>query len=55
VLNLPTISPMFVNALLTQDSYMAGTILVFLTLILLIGNLLSDLALSWIDPRIRLD
>ncbi len=55
VLNLPTISPMFVQALLTQDSYMAGTILVFLTLILLIGNLLSDLALSWIDPRIRLD
>ncbi len=55
VLNLPTISPMFVQALLTQDSYMAGTILVFLTLILLIGNLLSDLALSWIDPRIRLE
>ena len=55
VLNLPTISPMFVDALLTQDSYMAGTILVFLTLILLIGNLLSDLALSWIDPRIRLE
>lgn len=55
VLNLPTISPMFVQALLTQDTYMAGTILVFLTLILLIGNLLSDLALSWIDPRIRLD
>ena len=55
VLNLPTISPMFVDALLTQDSYMAGTILVFLTMILLIGNLLSDLALSWLDPRIRLD
>jgi len=55
VLNLPTISPMFVDALLTQDSYMAGTILVFLTLILLIGNLLADLALSWLDPRIRLD
>jgi peptide/nickel transport system permease protein len=55
VLNLPTISPMFVAALLTQDTYMAGTILVFLTLILLVGNLLSDLALAWIDPRIRLD
>jgi peptide/nickel transport system permease protein len=55
VLNLPTISPMFVDALLTQDSYMAGTILVFLTLILLIGNLLADLALTVIDPRIRLD
>jgi peptide/nickel transport system permease protein len=55
VLNLPTISPMFVQALLTQDTYMAGTILVFLTLILLVGNILSDLALAWIDPRIRLD
>jgi peptide/nickel transport system permease protein len=55
VLNLPTISPMFVQALLTQDTYMAGTILVFLTLILLVGNILSDLALAWIDPRIRLE
>lgn len=55
VLNLPTVSPLFVAALLTQDSYMAGTILVFLSMLLLVGNLLSDLTLAWIDPRIRLE
>jgi peptide/nickel transport system permease protein len=35
--------------------YMAGTCLVFFTGLVLIGNLLSDLALAWADPRIRYD
>jgi peptide/nickel transport system permease protein len=55
VLNLPTLGPLFVNALQTQDMYLAGTILVFFTFLLVIGNLLADLLLVWIDPRIRLD
>ncbi len=55
VLNLPTIGPLFVEALQKQDMYMAGTCLVFFVLLLLIGNLLADLALAWADPRIRLD
>ncbi len=55
VLNLPTIGPLFVNALRKQDMYMAGTCLVFYTGMVLIGNLLSDLALAWSDPRIRYD
>ena len=53
VLNLPTIGPLYVNALQKQDMFMAGTALVFFTGLVLIGNLLSDIALAWADPRIR--
>lgn len=55
VLNLPTMGPMWVEALQHQDMYMAGTGIVFFTLFLLIGNLCADLALAWMDPRIRLE
>lgn len=55
VLNLPTIGPLFVDSLRKLDMYMAGTCLVFFTLLLLIGNLLADLMLAWVDPRIRLE
>ena len=55
VLNLPTITPLFVDSLRKLDMYMAGTCIVLFSLLLLIGNLLSDLALAWVDPRIRLE
>jgi len=55
ILNLPTIGPVFIGALLVQDSYMAGTCLVFLIMLTLIGNLLADIGLAWLDPRIRLE
>jgi peptide/nickel transport system permease protein len=55
VLNLPTIGPLFLEALKKLDMYMAGTCIVFFTLLLLIGNLLADLVLAWVDPRIRLE
>jgi peptide/nickel transport system permease protein len=55
VLGLPTIGPLYIQALLTQDMYTAGTILVLIVFLLLLGNLLSDLALAWIDPRVRLE
>jgi len=55
VLNLPTITPLFVDSLRKLDMYMAGTCIVFITMLLLIGNLLADLALAWADPRIRLE
>ncbi len=55
VLNLPTIGPLFVDSLRKLDMYMAGTCIVFFTILLLVGNLLSDLLLAWADPRIRLD
>lgn len=53
VLNLPTTGPLYVSALLQKDMYLAGAFLVFLALALLIGNLLADILLAWVDPRIR--
>ncbi len=55
VLNLPTIGPIFVESLRKLDMYMAGTCIVLFTMLLLLGNLLADLALAWVDPRIRLE
>jgi peptide/nickel transport system permease protein len=55
VLNLPTIGPLYVEALRRLDMYMAGTCIVIFTILLLAGNLLADLALAWLDPRIRLE
>jgi peptide/nickel transport system permease protein len=53
VLSLPTIGPMFLNALRNQDIYLAGTILIMLAVLLMLGNLLADITLAWVDPRIR--
>ena len=55
VLNLPTIGPLFVDSLRKLDMYMAGTCIIFFTILLLVGNLLADLMLAWVDPRIRLE
>lgn len=55
VLNLPTVAPLFIDALLTQDMFMAGTVLMFIVILLLIGNLVADIVLAMVDPRIRLD
>ncbi len=53
VLNLPTTGPLYINALLQKDMYLAGAFLMFLALALLIGNLGADILLAWVDPRIR--
>ncbi|HEY9077125.1 MAG TPA: ABC transporter permease [Anaerolineaceae bacterium] len=53
VLNLPTAGPLYFNALIAKDMYLAGTFLIFLAIALLIGNLLADILLAWVDPRIR--
>lgn len=53
VLNLPTIGPLLYESLLAKDQYVAMTLLLFASLLLMIGNLLADLALAWVDPRIR--
>ncbi|MFD1733736.1 ABC transporter permease subunit [Deinococcus malanensis] len=50
VLNLPTIGPFLYDSLLNKDQYVAMTLLLFSALLLLIGNLLADLALAWADP-----
>ncbi len=55
VLNLPTTGPMMVEALRSQDMYLAGSFLMFLALLTVIGVFLSDLLLAVLDPRIRLE
>ena len=55
ILALPTAGPMFLRALQTQDMYLAGTFLMFMAIMLLAGNLLSDILLAIVDPRIRLE
>jgi peptide/nickel transport system permease protein len=53
VLSLPTTGPLLLRALLAQDMYLAGTMLLFLSLLTVVGTLLSDILLAWLDPRIR--
>ena len=53
VLGLPTAGPLFLTALTSQDMYLAGAFLLLASTFLLIGNLLADIALAWLDPRIR--
>jgi peptide/nickel transport system permease protein len=55
VLSLPTTGPMMLRALQSQDMYLAGSFLVFLALLTVVGVFLSDLALVALDPRIRLE
>lgn len=53
VLNLPTQGPVLQKALLSQDMYLAGSWLLMMTVLTVIGTLVSDLLLAWLDPRIR--
>jgi len=54
VLNLATTGPMLLRALLSQDMYLAGGIILLLSTLTMIGTLISDLLLAWLDPRVRL-
>lgn len=53
VLNLPTLGPVMLSALLAQDMYLASSIILILSTLTVIGTLVSDILLAWIDPRIR--
>lgn len=53
VLSLPTTGPLYFNALRQQDMFLASTFLMFLAVMLVVGNFLADVALAWVDPRIR--
>jgi len=53
VLSLPTTGPMLLDALRSQDMYLAGSFLMFLAALTVVGVFLSDLALAVLDPRIR--
>jgi peptide/nickel transport system permease protein len=55
VLSLPTVGPLLLKALVAQDMFLAGTIVLLLGVLTVIGTFLSDLLLLWIDPRIRLE
>ncbi|MFM9974141.1 MAG: ABC transporter permease [Beijerinckiaceae bacterium] len=54
VLSLPTTGPLLVRALQAQDMYLAGSFLMFLAILTVIGVLISDIALAILDPRVRL-
>jgi peptide/nickel transport system permease protein len=53
VLGLPTVAPLFLGALMSQDMFLAGSVVLILSLLTVIGTLLSDILLAWVDPRIR--
>jgi len=55
VMNLPTIGPMLLRALISQDMYLAGTIILIYMILAIIGTLISDILLAWLDPRIRME
>jgi peptide/nickel transport system permease protein len=55
VMNLPAIGRLLFDSLLAKDQYVAMTLLLLTSFILMIGNLLADVALAWADPRIRYD
>ncbi|KZL21007.1 Dipeptide transport system permease protein DppB [Pseudovibrio axinellae] len=54
VLNLPTVGPVLLGALQSQDQFLAGFILLFVSILTLIGMWVSDILLGYLDPRIRL-
>ena len=55
VMNLPNIGPLLLRALINQDMYLAGGILLIYSFLTIVGTLLSDVALALIDPRIRVE
>jgi peptide/nickel transport system permease protein len=55
VLNLPTTGPLLLRALQSQDMYLAGSFILMLSTLTVIGTLLSDILLALVDPRIRFD
>jgi peptide/nickel transport system permease protein len=53
VLNLPTTGPLLLESLVSQDMYLAGSLIMLLSVLTVVGMLLSDVLLAWVDPRIR--
>ena len=53
VLSLPTTGPILLNALLNQDMYLAASFILILSALTVIGTMISDILLAWLDPRIR--
>lgn len=55
VMNLPNIGPLLLRALVSQDMYLAGGILLIYCFLTVLGTLVSDILLAWLDPRIRME
>lgn len=53
VMSLPTTGPMLLRSLQSQDMYLAGSIILILSMLTILGTLVSDVLLAWLDPRIR--
>lgn len=53
VLSLPVTGPLLIEALLAQDMYLAGSFILMKSVLTVVGTLISDLLLAWLDPRIR--
>ena len=53
VMNMAILGPVLLKALKSQDMYLAGTIVLVQAILVVVGTLLSDIALAWLDPRIR--
>jgi peptide/nickel transport system permease protein len=53
VLSLPTTGPLLLRALQSQDMYLAGSFIMLLSFLTVLGTLISDILLGWVDPRIR--
>jgi peptide/nickel transport system permease protein len=55
VMNIPNIGPLLLRALVNQDMYLAGSILLIYCFLTIVGTLISDVLLAWLDPRIRVE
>tara|TARA_S200000501_G_scaffold228610_1_gene214383 strand:- start:7663 stop:8622 length:960 start_codon:yes stop_codon:yes gene_type:complete len=55
IMDLPTTGPVILDALISQDTYLAGSFLLFVSLLTVLGTFISDLLLAVLDPRIRLE
>jgi peptide/nickel transport system permease protein len=53
VLSLPTTGPLLLRALVSQDMYLAGSFLLVLSTLTVVGTLISDILLAAVDPRVR--
>jgi peptide/nickel transport system permease protein len=54
VLSLPTTGPLLLESLQSQDMYLAGSLILIVSVLTVIGTLISDICLAWLDPRVRL-
>ena len=53
VMGIPTLAPIFLRSLISQDMFLAGSIVLILSTLTVIGTLISDILLAWVDPRIK--